>query len=195
MQHQKVFFRFEGIPYNIVLEKAYVFMQGHVVIHGIQDLCEGFCLLIDIGGGTVDMVGIEDGIPNGFYQIDPRATLYCIHKVAEEAVAKFGKGVPTYIIESFMRNGTYDCPQKYETLITKSLTDYVSDIYSMISSHGYNDELTKMVFMGGGASTVKYFGENESRKVQFITDVRANARGCEEAVKSIMRANSKRKLA
>lgn|GEM_PF-3668949 len=76
MQHQKVFFRFEGIPYNIVLEKAYVFMQGHVVIHGIQDLCEGFCLLIDIGGGTVDMVGIEDGIPNGFYQIDPRATLY-----------------------------------------------------------------------------------------------------------------------
>ena len=170
-------------------------MQGHVVIHGIQDLCEGFCLLIDIGGGTVDMVGIEDGIPNGFYQIDPRATLYCIHKVAEEAVAKFGKGVPTYIIESFMRNGTYDCPQKYETLITKSLTDYVSDIYSMISSHGYNDELTKMVFMGGGASTVKYFGENESRKVQFITDVRANARGCEEAVKSIMRANSKRKLA
>jgi len=62
MQHQKVFFRFEGIPYNIVLEKAYVFMQGHVVIHGIKDLCEGICLLIDIGGGTVDMVGIEDGI-------------------------------------------------------------------------------------------------------------------------------------
>lgn len=194
-QHQKLFFRYEGVAYNVTVEKAYVFMQGHVVTRSIQDLCEGFCLLVDIGGGTVDLVGIEDGIPNGFYQIDPRATLHCSHKVMEKAVAKLGKSIPTYITESFMRNGSYDCPEKYTKLITESLSEYVMDIYKMIAGHGYNDELTKMVFMGGGASVVQHFGDNENRRVQFITEVRANARGCEEAVKSIMRVINKRKLA
>lgn len=194
-QHPKLFFRYEGISYQVVVENVYVFMQGHVVIHSIRELCEGFCLLIDIGGGTVDLVGIEDGLPNGFYQIDPRATLYCIHKASEEAVARLGKSVPAYIIESFMRNGTYDCPEKYETLITDSLAGYTEEIYKMISGHGYNEELTRMVFMGGGASIIKHFGKNENKRVQFIPDVRANAKGCEEAVKSILRAKSRRKPA
>lgn len=194
-QNQKLFFKYEGISYNIIIEKVYIFMQGHVVIRSIQELCTGFCLLIDIGGGTVDLVGIEDGIPNGFYQIDPRATLHCIHKVAEESVAKVGKSVPTYIIESFMRTGNYDCPERYKNMIMDALSEYVSDIYAMINGHGYNEELTNMVFMGGGASIVKHFGNNEGRKVQIITEVRANARGCEEAVKSIMRVSGGRKLA
>jgi len=194
-QHTKLFFRYEGISYQVAVENVYVFMQGHVVIHSIRELCEGFCLLVDIGGGTVDLVGIEDGLPNGFYQIDSRATLYCIQKAAEEAVARMGKNVPAYIIESFMRNGTYDCPEKYEALIKDSLAGYAKEIYTMILGHGYNEELTRMVFMGGGASIIKHFGNNENKRVQFIPDIRANAKGCEEAIKSILRAKSRRKPA
>lgn len=190
---KELHFRYEGIHYHISLENVYVFMQGHVVIHTLLDSVSGFCLLVDIGGGTVDMVGFIDGIPDGKYAISDKAALYCINKVNEEVVAKFGAGVSPYIIEAFMRNGAYDCPQKYQKVITECLKEYSRDIYNIIQGNDYNLDLTKMVFMGGGASIIQKYGCNEEKKVEFVTDVCANAKGCESAIRSIMRAKQMRK--
>lgn len=190
---KELHFRFEGIHYHVTLENVYVFMQGHVVIHTLLEEIPGFCLLVDIGGGTVDLVGFVDGMPDGNYAISDKAALYCISRVNEETVAKFGTGVPPYIVEAFMRNGGYECPEKYQTEITRCLKAYSADIYGFIQANNYNLDLTNMVFMGGGASIIQHFGKNEGRMVQFISDVCANARGCEAAVGSIMRARKIRK--
>lgn len=190
---KELHFRFEGIHYHVTIENINVFMQGHVVIHTILDEVPGFCLLIDIGGGTVDLVGFVDGMPNGDYAISDKAALYCINKVNEEMVARLGTSVPTYFVETFMREGDYNCPNKYREEITKCLREYTSEIYDLIRANHYNLDLTNMVFMGGGASIIQYFGDNKDRNVQFVTDVCANARGCEAAVKSIMRVKQMRK--
>ena len=190
---KELHFRYEGIHYHVTLENVYVFMQGHVVIHTLLDEIPGFCLLVDIGGGTVDLVGFVDGMPDGNYAISDKAALYCINRVNEEIVAKLGVSVPPYFVEAFMRHGTYDCPEKYQTEITRCLKDYSSDIYKIIQANHYNLDLTNIVFMGGGASIIRHFGDNKDRKVQFVTDVCANARGCESAVRSVMRAKQMRK--
>jgi plasmid segregation protein ParM len=190
---KELHFRYEGIHYHVSLENVYVFMQGHVVIHTLLDSVSGFCLLVDIGGGTVDMVGFIDGMPDGRYAISDKAVLYCIHRVNEEIVAKLGTGASPYIIESFMRNGAYDCPQKYQEVITGCLKEYSSDIYNIVQGNNYNLDLTKMVFMGGGASIIQNYGCNEEKQVEFVTDVCANAKGCESAIRSIMRAKQMRK--
>lgn len=190
---KELHFRFEGIHYHVTLENVYVFMQGHVVIHTLLEEIPGFCLLVDIGGGTVDLVGFVDGMPDGNYAISDKAALYCISRVNEETVAKFGTGIPPYIVEAFMRNGGYECPEKYQTEITRCLKAYSADIYGFIQANNYNLDLTNMVFMGGGASIIQHFGKNEGRMVQFISDVCANAKGCEAAVGSIMRARKIRK--
>lgn len=188
---KELHFKFEGIHYHVTLENVYVFMQGHVVIHTLIKDNPGFCLLIDIGGGTVDLVGFVDGMPDGNYGISDKAALYCINRVNEEMVARLGTSVPPFFIESFMRYGDYECPDKYRTEITKCLREYSSEIYGIIQSNNYNLDLTNMVFMGGGASIIQHFGNNKDRNVKFVTDVCANAKGCEEAVKSIMRARRK----
>lgn len=190
---KELHFRFEGIHYHVTLENVYVFMQGHVVIHTLLDEIPGFCLLVDIGGGTVDLVGFVDGMPDGNYAISDKAALYCINRVNEEIVAKLGVSVPPYFVEAFMKHGTCDCPEKYQTEITRCLKDYASDIYKIIQASHYNLDLTNIVFMGGGASIIQHFGDNRDRKVQFVTDVCANARGCELAVRSVMRAKQMRK--
>ena len=190
---KELHFRFEGIHYHVTLENVYVFMQGHVVIHTILDEIPGFCLLVDIGGGTVDLVGFVEGLPDGNYAISDKAALYCINRVNEEIVAKFGTGVPPYIVEAFMRTGGYDCPEKYRTEITRCLKTYSADIYEFIQANNYNLDLTNMVFMGGGASIIQHFGSNEGKRVRFISDVCANARGCEAAVESIMRVRKMKK--
>ncbi len=190
---KELHFRYEGIHYHVILENVYIFMQGHVVIHTLLDEIPGFCLLVDIRGGTVDLVGFVDGMPDGNYAISDKAALYCISKVNEEIVAKFGNSVPAYIVEAFMRNGDYECPDKYQAEITRCLKEYCSDIYQIIQANNYNLDLTNMVFMGGGASIIQHFGNNEGRMVQFVPDVCANARGCEEAVNIIMRTRKVRK--
>ena len=188
---KELHFKFEGIHYHVTLENVYVFMQGHVVIHTLIKDNSGFCLLIDIGGGTVDLVGFVDGMPDGNDAISDKAALYCINRVNEEMVARLGTSVPPFFIESFMRYGDYECPDKYRIEITKCLREYSSEIYDIIQSNNYNLDLTNMVFMGGGASIIQHFGNNKDRNVKFVTDVCANAKGCEEAVKSIMRARRK----
>lgn len=191
---KEIHFRFEGTNYHICLENTYIFMQGHVVIYTLLNEDDGFCLLIDIGGGTVDLVGFVDGMPDGNYYISDKGALYCIDKVNEEIVARFGTGVPPYITEAFMRNGNYDCPEKYQKVITSQLKEYSAGIYGFIRSNKYNPDLTKMIFMGGGASVIEKFGSNKTKDVKFITEVRANAIGCEEAVKRIEQVKQMRRF-
>ena len=174
------------------LENVFVFMQGHVVIHTLLEAVPGYCLLVDIGGGTTDLVEFVDGMPDGKYSISDKAALYCIGKVNEEAIAKTGAGVPAYITEAFMRTGSYDCPKQYQDVIKNCLKSYAEEIYGIIQANHYNLDLTKMVFMGGGSSIVEHFGANEGKDVQFVTDIHANARGCEKAVKSIIRAKQRK---
>lgn len=189
---QEMRFRYEGVHYHVSLENVFVFMQGHVVIHTLLEAVPGYCLLVDIGGGTTDLVEFVDGMPDGKYSISDKAALYCIGKVNEEAIAKTGAGVPAYITEAFMRTGNYDCPKQYQDVIKNCLKSYAEEIYGIIQANHYNLDLTKMVFMGGGSSIVEHFGANEGKDVQFVTDIHANARGCEEAVKSIIRAKQRK---
>ncbi|MFV0527650.1 MAG: ParM/StbA family protein [Lachnospiraceae bacterium] len=191
---KELHFRFEGMHYHVNLEGTYLFMQGHVVVYTLLDEVPGFYLLIDIGGGTVDLVGFVDGLPDGNYYISDKGVLYCIDKTNEEVVAKLGAGVPPYITEAFMREGTYDCPEQYQKVITEQLKQYSNEIYEYIRANKYNPDVTNMVFMGGGASVVQHFGNNHDKKIQFVTDVRANARGCEAAIKRIEKMKQMRKL-
>lgn len=193
LKTKELHFRYEGIHYHVTLEDVFVFMQGHVVIHTLLDAAPGYCLLVDIGGGTADLVEFIDGMPSGNYYISDKAALYCINKVNEEVIAKLGASVPPYITEAFMRSGTYDCPKAYQELIIGCLKSYAKEIYNIIQSNNYNTDLVKMVFMGGGASVVEHFGNNKDKDIQFVTDICANAKGCEKAVECIMRARQGRK--
>ena len=161
LKTKELHFRYEGVHYHVSLENVFVFMQGHVVIHTLLEAVPGYCLLVDIGGGTTDLVEFVDGMPDGKYSISDKAALYCIGKVNEEAIAKTGAGVPAYITEAFMRTGSYDCPKQYQDVIKNCLKSYAEEIYGIIQANHYNLDLTKMVFMGGGSSIVEHFGANE----------------------------------
>lgn len=42
---------------------------------------------------------------------------------------------------------------------------------------GYNMDLTPIIFVGGGATVMKRFGQMQQRNVRYIEDIRANAKG------------------
>jgi len=103
-------------------------------------------------------------------------------------MAEFGEKAKPYIIETIMRTGTYAGDEMYLRVIRRELNKYTEYIYNLIKKHGYNLHLEKIIFMGGGASIMQNFGDNEGKDVICIPDIHANARGYEETLKSIWKA-------
>ena len=189
-RERELSFRYQGEGFNVFLEGVSVYMQGFAAITDILAETQGkSCLLVDIGGGTVDGVPIENMRPSGEQPIiDKNGTIKCISNVNEALMAEFGEKAKPYIIETIMRTGTYAGDEAYLRVIRKALNQYTEYIYSLIKKHGYNLHLEKIIFMGGGAAIMQNFGDNEGKDVICIPDIHANARGYEETLKSIWKA-------
>ena len=79
-----------------------------------------------------------------------------------------------------MRNGKNDkLPQKYMTIVEEALRAYVEKVYNILLEHGYTLDVTEIVFVGGGATVVMRYGNYEGNNIQYIEDVKANAKGYE----------------
>ena len=61
-------------------------------------------------------------------------------------------------------------------------------IYHIIKEHGYNLDVTPIVFVGGGAVVMKQSGTQKGRNIQYIEDIRANAKGYEHLAKVFLSA-------
>ena len=59
------------------------------------------------------------------------------------------------------------------------LRAYADKVYNILLGHGYDWEVTEIVFVGGGAGVVKCYGNYTGENIQYIEDVKANAKGYE----------------
>lgn len=189
-REKEIRFRYQGENFNVHLEGISVYMQGFAAIADILAQTEGkSCLLVDIGGGTVDGVPIENMRPSGATPIiDNYGTIKCITRVNEVLMAELGDKAKPYIIEQVMRTGTYLGAESFLQVIRRELTIYTEYIYNLIRKHGYNLSLEKIIFIGGGASIMQNFGYNEDKDIICIPDIHANAKGYEDTMESILKA-------
>lgn len=82
-----------------------------------------------------------------------------------------------YDIQQVMLNGADDLPDQYKDIILEELHKYCETITNYIRELGYNMDLTPIIFVGGGATVMKRFGQMQQRNVRYIEDIRANAKG------------------
>ena len=55
-------------------------------------------------------------------------------------------------------------------------------------------DLTQIIFVGGGAGVMKRFGGLEQKNIQYIEDVKANARGYELLGNTYLAQSQKRRF-
>ena len=55
-------------------------------------------------------------------------------------------------------------------------------------------DLTQIIFVGGGASVMKRFGGLEQKNIQYIEDVKANAKGYEMLGNAYLARSQRRKF-
>lgn len=171
---------YEQRRYRVSLERVSVFPQCYAAVADRLSTYKKKVIVVDIGSWTIDIMPIFEQKPMEGKSITiPRGLITCMRSINEECVRLNGSEVSEAEIEEVMIGGDSDLPEKYLNVIQEGLRDFTQKVYFTIKECGYNLETTKIVFVCGGATVMKLYGNLPSENIEYIEDIQANAKGYE----------------
>ena len=189
-KNREVVFRFDKEAYRINLARVSVFPQCYAAVADRMKTLPKRVVVVDIGSWTVDIMPIENCVPNEAECITIKQGLIkCMRKINEESVRLYGQELEEGDMQEVMRTGKGRLPEKYLAIIEECLKDYADRVYNILIEHGYNLDISNIVFVGGGATVMKLFGTHCGANIQYIEDVKANAKGYEQLGKIYLSAH------
>ena len=180
LQNREVTFRCNDTRYHVKIEDVEVYAQGFAAVAADLPSYQGFNIVADIGNGTMNVIFIVDGKPDSSrYYTERFGVECCVIEMRSELTNKVHTVVDDCIVKKVLKDGTADIGEKYLKAIAECASDYTDKIMRKLREYGYNEELAKLHFLGGGAMLMKHFAKLDHSKVHFIEDIHANAKGYE----------------
>ncbi len=169
--------------FNLTLKKCFVFIQDVVCAMSDKTVSTPSntddYLVIGIGGGTVDIIPIE----NGIIAVEKTETIemgsrvmydYIIQKLQTET----GKNYDYLLVERILLGKPTIVKDSIKDRVHEIAADFVSRMIAEIARRKIDIENKPSVCIGGGALIMKPYMEKDKRfgSIEFIEDVNANAR-------------------
>lgn len=186
-KEQPLCFRYENESYEIQIEDVKLFPQGYSALALHPEFINGepSVLLIDIGGWTVDLMRLDNAVPNaGTCRSLELGVIRCIDEIMEQVRRKTGLSVTDVQIERVLGGSSCSMEPEAKEIIQRYGRLYTERILSSVMEAGFDLRAIPSVFMGGGAAIVKRHVTPQDglcRQI-FLTDVHANASGYERIV-------------
>lgn len=186
-KEQPLCFRYENESYEIQIEDVKLFPQGYSALALHPEFINGepSVLLIDIGGWTVDLMRLDNAVPNaGTCRSLELGVIRCIDEIMEQVRRKTGLSVTDVQIERVLGGSSCSMELEAKEIILRHGRLYTERILSSVMEAGFDLRAVPSVFMGGGAAIVKRHVTSQDglcRQI-FLTDVHANASGYERIV-------------
>lgn len=186
-KEQPLCFRYENESYEIQIEDVKLFPQGYSALALHPEFINGepSVLLIDIGGWTVDLMRLDNAVPNaGTCRSLELGVIRCIDEIMEQVRRKTGLSVTDVQIECVLGSSSCSMEPEAKEIIRRHGRLYTERILSSVMEAGFDLRAIPSVFMGGGAAIVKRHVTPQDglcRQI-FLTDVHANASGYERIV-------------
>lgn len=179
---KNIFFKYNGSNFNIKISNVKVFTQGFsaLLTEDTIEFVKKNCCVVDIGGGTVDIIFISNGmIQTSRCKIDHFALNQLYRNIREEVLTQTYDEINTEYILDYIKNNSHDVKpgNDYDEIMQKMLISYSNHIYQLVRENGINPKITPLIFIGGGALVMKNFTPKEYGTVKYILDIKANARG------------------
>ena len=184
---QPVSFQFEGVPYKVTIEDVKLFPQGYsaLMIHPELLQNEPSVLLMDIGGWTVDLMRLDNSVPNAATcRSLELGVIRCVDEITEQVRRNTGLSVTDIQIERVLNGQSCSMDPAAKEIIVRQGRLYTEKILSAIMEAGFDLKAIPSVIMGGGASILKRHVTPQDglcRQI-YLTDVHANASGYERIV-------------
>ena len=187
-----VFFRFEGSAYTVRITEVSLFPQGYAAVLTQPDLLnEPSVILADVGGWTVDLMRLDNRIPNAATcRSLELGMIRCLDEIAEQVRRNLGLSMTAAQIESVLCGEASSVDDNAKQIIHREADGYARRLLSAIAESGLDARAMPAVFLGGGAALLK-------RRVRatgglcrpvILDDVCLNAKGYERLVGQLTRS-------
>ena len=181
---QPVQFRYEGVEYSITIADVQLFPQGFAALMAEPDLLtdEPSLLLMDIGGWTVDLMRLDNRIPNAATcRSLELGMIRCLDEISEQIRRSLDLSMTAAQIESVLRSDTSHVNEDAKKIIHLEAERYTKRLLSAIAESGLDVRAMPAVFLGGGAALLKRHvsaADGLCRPV-ILDDISLNAKGYE----------------
>ncbi len=189
---QPVKFRFEGVPHCVTITDVKLFPQGYSALALFPNLLrdEPSVLLMDIGGWTVDLMRLDNGVPNAAAcRSLELGMIRCMDEAREQVRRELGVSVTDAQIERVLSGKACSLESSIQCLIRKQGETYTQNLLSAVMEAGFDLKALPVVMMGGGASVVHRSVSQQDGLCQVIPllDDKVNAEGFERIVEQMSR--------
>lgn len=178
-----VSFRYEGQDYAVTISKVSLFPQGYAAVltqNGLLD--EPSVIVADIGGWTVDLMRLDDRIPNAATcRSMELGMIRCLDEISEQIRRSLGLSMTAAQIESVLRADASRMDEDAKKIIRQEAEHYTKRLLSAIAESGLDVRAMPTVFLGGGAALLKQYvsaADGLCRPI-ILDDVSLNAKGYE----------------
>lgn len=187
-----VSFRYEGSDYIITIADVSLFPQGYAAVLTQSELLdEPSVIVADIGGWTVDLMRLDNRIPNAATcRSLELGMIRCIDEISEQVRRLFGVSMTTAQIESVLQGNTSSVEDRIRAIIHAQADKYIKALLSAIMESGLDAHAMPTIFLGGGAALMKRrvtATEGLCRPL-ILDDVCLNAKGYERLVGQLLRS-------
>ena len=164
-----------------------LFPQGYsaLALHPECVRDEPSVLLADIGGWTVDLMRLDNSVPNAATcRSLELGVIRCVDEITEQVRRNTGLSVTDIQIERVLNGQSCSMDPAAKEIIVRQGRLYTEKILSAIMEAGFDLKAIPSVIMGGGASILKRHVTPQDglcRQI-YLTDVHANASGYERIV-------------
>lgn len=178
-----VSFRYEGQEYSITIRKVSLFPQGYAAVLTQSILLdEPSVIVADIGGWTVDLMRLDNRIPNASTcRSLELGMIRCLDEIGEQIRRALGLSMTATQMESVLRGDAVHINEDARKIIDRQADAYVHRLLSAITESGLDTRAMPAVFLGGGAALLKRnvsAADGLCRPV-ILDDVSLNAKGYE----------------
>ena len=189
---QPVTFRYEGNSYTVAVAEASLFPQGYAAVFTQSELLdEPSVIVADIGGWTVDLMRLDNRIPNAAScRSLELGMIRCLDEIAEQIRRSLGLSMTAAQIESVLQGGVSSVEESAKQIIHREAGAYVRRLLSAITESGLDVRAMPAIFLGGGAALLKRHvaATDGLCRALILDDVCLNAKGYERLVGQMSRS-------
>ena len=183
-KEQPVRFLYESEWYEIQIKDVKLFPQGYsaIAIHPELIQNEPSVLLMDIGGWTVDLMRLDNGVPNASTcRSLELGMIRCIDETKEQIRRDIGMSVTDAQVERVLAGKACSMDEEARSIIQKQGRLYTEQLLSAAMKLGFDLKAIPVIMLGGGAAVVKgNLSEQDGLCRAFaLIDDRVNAEGFE----------------
>ena len=189
---QPASFRYEGIAYTVTITEVSLFPQGYAAVLTQSELLdEPSVIVADIGGWTVDLMRLDNRIPNAATcRSLELGMIRCLDEIAEQIRRTLGLSMTAAQIESVLCGDANSVDDNAKTIIHREAGAYTRRLLSAITESGLDVRAMPAVFLGGGAALLKRHvsATDGLCRPLILDDVCLNAKGYERLVGQLSRS-------